>query len=42
MLIYTADTIGAEEALRIGLVEKVVEPEELLPTCEAIAAKIAA
>ena len=41
MLIYTADTIGADEALRIGLVEKVVEPEELLPTCEAIAAKIA-
>ena len=41
MLILTADTINAEEALRIGLVEKVVEHEELMPACEAIAAKIA-
>lgn len=39
-LIYTAEVIGAEEAGRIGLVEKVVEPEELMPTCEALAKTI--
>ena len=41
MLILTADTINAEEALRIGLVEKVTEPEQLMSVCEEIAAKIA-
>ena len=39
-LIYTAEVIGAEEAGRIGLVEKVVEPDELMPTCEALAKTI--
>ena len=41
MLILTADTINAAEALRIGLVEKVTEPEDLMPVCEEIAGKIA-
>lgn len=40
-LIYSAEMIGAEEAFRIGLVEKVVAPEELMETCEKIAAGIA-
>ena len=41
MLILTAQNIKADEALRIGLVQKVVEPEELMPTAEAMAKKIA-
>jgi len=41
-LILTADMINAEEALRIGLVQKVVEPELLMETVMAMAAKIAA
>ena len=40
-LILSADTINAEEALRIGLVERVVEPEELMPTVEKLAQTIA-
>lgn len=39
-LIMTADMITAEEAYRIGLVEKIVPPEELIPACEKIARKI--
>jgi enoyl-CoA hydratase len=34
--------IGAEEALRIGLLNRVTEPGELLPTAESIARKIIA
>ena len=40
-LVLSAETINAEEALRIGLVERVVEPEALMETCEKLAATIA-
>jgi len=40
-LILTAQTIGAEEALRIGLVSQVVPSEELMVTALDIAGKIA-
>jgi len=39
-LLMTADMIGAEDALRIGLVQKVVEPEELMQTVMDIAKNI--
>jgi len=41
-LILTGDMITAEEALRIGLVNRVTEQSELLATAEAIAKKIIA
>ena len=41
-LILSADTISAEDALRIGLVQKVTEPESLLEETMKIAARIAA
>jgi len=40
-LLYTADVIDANEALRVGLVNQVVEPEALLDTVKKIAKKIA-
>lgn len=41
-LIFTADTIDAQEALRIDLVEKVVEPDALMDEVCGIAKKISA
>lgn len=40
-LIYTAAVIHADEACRIGLVNKVVEPEQLMDECLAMAKTIA-
>ena len=40
-LCYTGDILGADEALRIGLVNAVVPHAELLPRVREIAAKIA-
>lgn len=39
-MIMTAEMVDANEALRIGLVEKVVTAEELIPACEKIAKTI--
>jgi enoyl-CoA hydratase len=41
-LVLTGEMVSAEEALRIGLVNHVTEPAELLPTAESIAKKIVA
>jgi enoyl-CoA hydratase len=41
MILYTAERIGAEEALRMGLVNRVVEPGQLQATVFGIADQIA-
>lgn len=41
-MVVTGDPVKADEALRIGLVNQVVEQAELLPTCVKIAETIAA
>ena len=40
-LILTGEIIGAEEALRLGLVDEVVAPDQLLARCEQLARTIA-
>lgn len=40
-MIMTAKMISAQEAVNYGLANQVVTPEELLPTCQKIAQKIA-
>ncbi len=40
-ILLTGDAIPADEALRLGLVNRVVEPDELVPAVQALAARLA-
>lgn len=40
-LLFTGRVIGADEALQLGLIDKIYEPEALLPAAEELAALIA-
>lgn len=40
-LLFTGDVIGADEALRIGLVNRVVAPKECVPAARALADRLA-
>ena len=40
--LLTGDEFGAEEALRMGLIQEIVEPERLLPRAIELAETIAA
>src|SRR3954471_15532044 len=42
MLLLTGEFIDSEEALRIGLINRIVEPDELMETAEALASTVAA
>jgi len=41
MMCYTGELVGAQEALRIGLVEQVVPKDDLMATAEKLAARLA-
>ena len=41
LMYFTGEPVDAAEALRVGLVERVCEPDSLLPEVRALAAKIA-
>lgn len=41
-LLMTGEMIGAEDALRMGLIQKIVEPDDLLPAAVALAKTICA
>jgi enoyl-CoA hydratase len=40
-LVFTGDTFTAEQALTLGLVLKVLSPEQLLPHCREVAGRVA-